>query len=606
MPTLGPNNTANRAGNRTAGNLGRPPQTTQNTRNASLGAQNDRNTSRQNTPAYRDSSPPWNANTVEVTDLKTAMTLLNREGICGPNEIPDLFALGEALFNVASTDQASNAVGQLKAIATILQDRTIQEDPRERNANAIGDGVTNEVLKETLGSLREDWEAMREKMEVKMEAMIEEGNRRLEQRLKEMLEEHRREEKVAREEMVNRIPKSYARVVGTGEGEGMTGKRGGVEAQRGMGTGNEQLTNGGGPKVNNFAKRQVMIEKAAGFSTWSLYELTDAAIILKVNIALNNARKELRSGPSAARFIAVRKMPRGGVLLTTENEEAAEWVKSEGRSSFLKNLGYTTTIAEKGYRVAVDYVPISTRPEAQEERRWMEEKNKLAPGVTIDARWMKDPARRRVGQEVATMQVTLRRARQANKIIKLGLQFNDKVGEGRRVEVIPCVCFNCQEIDAKHIATNCPNETTCLGCGGDHNHRMCGNYDRNTYYCKNCDRSGDHGPGSKNCPRYQEARARIEARVPGNGDEYYEETDDEEEIEEAEEDEWMTEGQEEDTWGKDQVRITVTGPIDKQWRKKEKRREQREKKRAEGGATGGSSTDETDGEEERGELKQRG
>ncbi|PPR07818.1 hypothetical protein CVT24_002898 [Panaeolus cyanescens] len=605
MPTLGPNNTANRAGNRTAGNLGRPPQTAQNTRNASLGAQSDRNTSRQTTPAYRDSSPPRNANTFEVTDVKTAMTLLNREGICRPDEIPDLFALGEALFNVASTDQANNGVGQLKAIALILQDMTIQEATRTNDANTTGGGMTEEALKETLSTLKEDWDTMRESLEEKVEAMIEEGNKRLEQRLKEMLDEHRREEKEAREEVLNRIPRTYARAVGEGEGEKTVGRRGGMETQRGATTNSEQPTNGGGPRVNKFAKRQVMIEKASGFNTWSLYELTDAAIILKVNIALNNARKELKSGPPAARFIAVRKMPRGGVLLTTENEEAAEWVKSEGRSSFLKNLGCTTTIAERGYRVAVDYVPVSTRPEAQEERRRMEERNKLAQGAIIDARWMKDPTRRRVGQEVATMQVTLRRARQANKIIKLGLKFNDKVGEGRRVEVIPCVCFNCQEIDAKHIATNCPNETTCLGCGGDHNHRMCGNYDRNTYYCKNCDMTGDHGPGSKNCPRYQDARARIEARIPGNGNEYYDETGDEEEEEEAREDEWMTEGQEEDTWGGPQEGITATGPIDKQWRKKEKRKERREKKKAEGGNAGGSSTEETDDEEE-GETSSNG
>ncbi|PPQ87886.1 hypothetical protein CVT24_012913 [Panaeolus cyanescens] len=195
------------------------------------------------------------------------------------------------------------------------------------------------------------------------------------------------------------------------------------------------------------------------------------------------------------------------------------------------------------------------------------------------------------------MQVTLRRARQANRIIKLGLKFNDKVGEGRRVEVIPCVCYNCQEVDARHIATNCPNETTCLGCGGNHNHRTCGNYNRHTYYCKNCDMRGDHGPGSKDCPKYQEARMRIEAKVPGNGSEYYEDTDEGEEAEEVEEDEWETERSGGETGERTQMGITATAPIDKQWRKKEKRRKQRESKKARDGIDGGSSTEETDDDE---------
>ncbi|PPQ73431.1 hypothetical protein CVT24_008139, partial [Panaeolus cyanescens] len=197
MPTQGHNGTANRAGNRVAGNLGRPPQSAQNTRNASLGAQSDRNNNRQATPTFRNPSPSHNSNAMEVTDVRTAMTLLNKEGICGPDESPDLFALGEALFNVASTDQPGNVAGRLKAIALILQDMSIHETEEDREMNH-GRGITNEGLIEAIGLLKEDWDAMREKMEERMEAAIEAGNKRIEKRVEEMLTAHRTEEREAR------------------------------------------------------------------------------------------------------------------------------------------------------------------------------------------------------------------------------------------------------------------------------------------------------------------------------------------------------------------------------------------------------------------------
>ncbi|PPQ81181.1 hypothetical protein CVT24_009472 [Panaeolus cyanescens] len=542
--------------------------------------------------------------------MDSALTLLSKDGIYGPNNTPDLFAMGEVLFGVVRQGgQPSGTASRLKAVALILQNMTIQEG--EKGNGREGGVSQEEVVKVTetaMGVMRKEWERMYGELGKRVEEAIEAGGKKIEERVRGLLETYGEGEKTAREELLSKIPKTFAKVVEEGGWEGTKG-RGGTTTQREGGGDRREGPAGGQGKANKFAKRQVMIEKAPGFESWNLYELEDAAIIAKVNIALNNARKELRPNSPIARFEAVRKMPRGGVLLTADNEETAKWVKGGGRMRFLENLGCTTTIAEKGYRVAVDYVPVYTRPEDAEERRRMEERNEFAPGSIIEARWMKHPSRRRPGQQVATMQITMRRARQANRIINEGLKFDNKIGEGRRVEAIPCVCYNCQEVDAKHIAINCPNETTCLGCGGNHNHRTCDNYDPQTYYCKNCDMQGDHGPGSKDCPRYLEARARIEARVPGNGDELYEETDSEslegeevgdegDQYPEKEEGE-MQEVEQEET----QI---ITTKVDKQWRKKEKKKQKRARQKAKAGAADSTTEEETDSGRDHGSESEGG
>ncbi|PPR06479.1 hypothetical protein CVT24_002565, partial [Panaeolus cyanescens] len=631
MPNPGSGNTAlvtgNRLNTRQTGNSGKTTQTQPSARNVSTNATTDRTNSRHQSPAQRETTPNPTGDQTEIMDAKTAVALLCKEGIISTGDTPDLFALGEALFGVVRQgNQTSGGTGMVKAVALILQNMTIAEG---NNGTTGGERTTtreemNKLVGGVVEAMKVDWEDMCEKMMKRVDEVLEARGKKIEDGVREMLQTHGKEEREARSELLNKLPKTFAKVVGETGGEGVGGKGGGGVSTRGVGGERREGQTGGLNKASKFAKRQVMIEKATGFSTWNLYELDDAAIIAKVNIALNNVRKELRPNAPITRFEAVRKMPRGGVLLTADSEETAEWVKGGGRTRFLENLGCTTMIAEKGYRVAVDYVPVYMKPEDVEERRRLEERNKFATGSIIDARWMKHPSRRRPGQQVATMQVTMRRARQANQIINVGLKFDNKIGEGRRMEVIPCVCYNCQEVDAKHIATNCPNETVCLGCGGPHNHRNCDNYDQQSYYCKNCDLTGDHGPGSKDCPKYQEARMRIEARVPGNGDELYEETDCEEEG--AREDEGRRLGgdegddenderqmgdnegvNDEEMGGQEadyetEIQFTMT-PVDKQWKKKEKKRLKKERRKARAAAAAGTIL--TDWEAFRVELKGR-
>ncbi|PPQ77571.1 hypothetical protein CVT24_005190 [Panaeolus cyanescens] len=637
MPNPGTGNNAPATGNRLnirqTGNPGKPAQTQPGTRNASLNATSDRANGRQQSPALRDTTPSLTNDQTGISDAETATELLSKEGFINSGTTPDLFALGEALFGVVRRgNQSGGGIGTVKAVALILQEMTKTEGGTKGGGNdTAGEGMKR-LIEGAVENMKAGWEDMCERMTKKVDEALEARGKKIEEGVKELLQAHGKEEREARNEILSKIPRTFARAVGEMGGESMGGQGMNGNLIRGGGGDKKEGQAGSQGKPNKFAKRQVMIEKAPGFSTWNLYELDDNAIIAKVNIALNNVRKELRPNAPIARFEAVRKMPRGGVLLTADCEETAEWVKGGGRTKFLENLGCTTAIAEKGYRVAVDYVPIYMNPEDTEERRRIEERNKFTPGTIIEARWMKHPSRRRPGQQVATMQVTVRRARQANQIINEGLKFENKIGEGRRLEVIPCVCYNCQEVDARHIATNCPNETVCLGCGGPHNHRNCDNYDRQTYYCKNCDVAGDHGPGSKDCPRYLEARMRIEARVPGNGDGQYEETDCEEGGVKEDENRRLRGDVDEDgnrgrsvggeageiggdgdeieeqevQYEMEDIQIAMA-PVDKQQRKKEKKKQKKERRKARAAAAAGvGSTTDDDADSSEGQETESG
>ena len=151
-------------------------------------------------------------------------------------------------------------------------------------------------------------------------------------------------------------------------------------------------------------------------------------------------------------------------------------------------------------KVVAEMVPVSLDPSRAEVRRVLETAHGLPPGSIVDMGWLKSPARRRPGQTVAFLGISIKEEAAANKAIR-GMTIEDRRVWVRRDANDPVRCLKCQSYGG-HIMQDCPQcHDTCANCGEDHRTSDCEVGDRGRFRCVNCGGAG-HAAWDRDCPAY--------------------------------------------------------------------------------------------------------
>ena len=87
--------------------------------------------------------------------------------------------------------------------------------------------------------------------------------------------------------------------------------------------------------------------------------------MLKANEALRAASAEC---PSSHRFVGVRRLNNGGLLLEMDSEEAASWLSHPAnRADFLGRFAPDAALKSRTYSLVVQFVPLQFRPDSERE-----------------------------------------------------------------------------------------------------------------------------------------------------------------------------------------------------------------------------------------------
>ncbi|KAF9042991.1 hypothetical protein BJ165DRAFT_1482125 [Panaeolus papilionaceus] len=465
----------------------------------------------------------------QVTDAESATKYLKMVGVIHPDKEYDLGTFAIALDTVANNLNSDENTPAIKAISILLQEmKPVRKEEEEGKEKEMLQTVAN-----TFREAKEDWRVMMQEAWEGIDSKMKQHEENMEKKMKGIFDAERKQLLDDIQETVHQSQFSTPRRTGEKDSYAGATARGGWEGSGAEAKGGEVMRPGEAALKAKTSKRQIMLEKTKGMKEWGMDTLTPGEIVMKVNIGINRAKQDRTDAKGVKNIIAARKLPRGGVLLTAADEPTAKWIKEVATKDFLDNIGGSTSVVKKGYNLAMDYVPVSLNPSSEATCREIERENNLKEGAIINARWFKNPDNRRQGQKAAGMLLTVKRARQANMIIRKGIMIDFNMIFGRRMEINPRTCYKCQEVGAEHTAAECPGEQICGTCGGEHHYAECVNGDKEYWYCRNCDQEG-HGPADKACPAYTAAKAKLDARHPGNTQVLFDETDDESEDKERE------------------------------------------------------------------------
>ncbi|KAJ6578608.1 hypothetical protein B0H10DRAFT_1664575, partial [Mycena sp. CBHHK59/15] len=92
----------------------------------------------------------------------------------------------------------------------------------------------------------------------------------------------------------------------------------------------------------------------------------------------------------------------GATLLHMNSAEAAEWLRVPKRMNhFLAGMGGTSIFKQRSFSVVVEFVPVMFDPSLDGALRVLEGDNGLGRDAIMQARFIKQAARRRTGQRTA-------------------------------------------------------------------------------------------------------------------------------------------------------------------------------------------------------------
>ncbi|KXN81038.1 hypothetical protein AN958_06284, partial [Leucoagaricus sp. SymC.cos] len=215
-------------------------------------------------------------------------------------------------------------------------------------------------------------------------------------------------------------------------------------------------------------------------------------------------------------IIAVEKLRNGGILLETNTEETAKWLREPANSEmFRRHLNVSVDFTQRTTNYVVKFVSCHLNLEEKTQVEEIMNDNCWDDKTFIKARWAKAVHKRREGQREAHLIVTLADDGEIGERI---LEKGYVTIQGRRHQIerdrkIPVRCAKCQEYG--HYFSDCKSTTdTCGKCAGNGHHTDACPSDNTR--CANCKEDG-HGATSSDCPTFQrKLKALNEREKQGN------------------------------------------------------------------------------------------
>ena len=239
-------------------------------------------------------------------------------------------------------------------------------------------------------------------------------------------------------------------------------------------------------------------------------------LLIKANKALDDISD--RDKPTEVKAVAVLKTRKGGIVLTLNSKEAANWIREPKHEiAFTDAFAKNSHIKEREYNLIVPRIPITFDPQNEKHIREVEEVNRLKNQVIRKARWIKPTERRRPDQTHAYAIFTLLSADSANELIKEGLRICGTIVRPMKQKQEPMQCMKCRHWG--HFANECKEErNTCGTCGENHRTNVCAN--RSKVHCASCN-VNTHTSWNRKCPEFGRRSAIMDERNPGNSMPYF-------------------------------------------------------------------------------------
>jgi hypothetical protein len=233
---------------------------------------------------------------------------------------------------------------------------------------------------------------------------------------------------------------------------------------------------------------------------------------------LSTIDKEDNPPPPKSCIRSIVKFKSKKLLVETDTEEAAEWLKRNPERILGRLINSPTKVLNRTYPVIARFMPTLFQTN-DDGLRELERNAKTKEGSIVKASWIKEPSRRPPTQLHANIKIFCRDAETANKLI---------LGSGQIVHLgsqlcthkdikTPYTCKKCQNYG--HIATNCQSPSPiCAKCGENHPTGDCSSPSSTT--CTPCG-SKEHQSNDENCPERITREKAILDKRPEDLSPYY-------------------------------------------------------------------------------------
>ena len=149
--------------------------------------------------------------------------------------------------------------------------------------------------------------------------------------------------------------------------------------------------------------------------------------------------------PQDHRFVSMRQLDNGGVLLEMDSESAARWLNVPvTQASFLNQFAPNASFKEQAFPIVVQFVPLHFKPDKALEIHQVEKDNGLPDGSLLRAHWIKPAHRRARDQTCGHIILVASAADTANKILTNGLVVCQKRVYAKKCKKEPTCCLKCQ------------------------------------------------------------------------------------------------------------------------------------------------------------------
>jgi len=272
-------------------------------------------------------------------------------------------------------------------------------------------------------------------------------------------------------------------------------------------------------------RRQFILD---GDESLASNELTPKEMLAKANLALEQLKHDNETNgiehPEGAKFIAVRALKNGGVLLEMDSEEGADWLRDEDiTKEYEKQFPGVVKVKGKTYQVVVQFISTRLKDRLETMTTDIEEENDWPEDTIIKARWMRNPTNWKQTQSKAHAVLSVPSRGIANSIMMKGILIEGTRHQARKLEEDPRRCFKCQLIGAGHTAATCGAADACSNCAGQHATGDCRaiRADFRCVTCKKNKQPDDHASWDRQCPAFLAEKAKLRERRPENYYKYY-------------------------------------------------------------------------------------